>query len=328
MNRPPQEGAAEDGTPRLTPPPRAGSVARVCWLQDQRPMVKPWRITALLLALLPALAQPAAAGEFSAEEQKLVADIRQKMDQTTQLLIYAYENDEKMDLAEMKRLEVRFNELSRFFKNIPDRKYERRTGSFCVGVLSFAWSYWHYTVLYKEYKGTNLETALSVPKDREALKERQKGHLEGHFFDFQQCYIHLDQVPTRLEDKESAPKISITAIPSIRTNSLKLVRNIQYKLNSHDPGDFALLTKKADALYKNYYSISNLKIGGGLLCENFVDFPKHFIENYILRHGKISKNQKLPDSLFKIGYDGLLHNYYRDVKLCDDFVKEYKKKSP
>ena len=293
-------------------------------------MVLPWRITALLLALLPALAQPAAAGEFSVEEQKLVADIRQKMDQTTQLLIYAYENEETMDLAEMKRLEVRFNELSRFFKNIPYRKYERRTGSYCVIALGFAWSYWHYTVLYKEYKGTNLESALSVPKDREALKERQKGHLEGHFFVFQQCYIHLDQVPTGLEDEENARKISITAIPSIRKNSLKIVQDIQDKMNSHNPADFAPLIKRADALYKNYYSISNLKIveGGSPLCENFVDFPKHFIENYIFRYGKNSKSQKLPESLFKIGYNGLLHNYYRDVKLCDNFVKEYKEKRP
>ncbi|KJV08184.1 hypothetical protein VZ95_19430 [Elstera litoralis] len=292
-------------------------------------MVLPWRITALLLALLPALAQPAVAGEFSAEEQKLVADIRQKMDQTTQLLIYTYENEEKMDLAEMQRVMVGFRELAKWFENkIPDRTFERRTGSFCVGSASFASSYWRNTEYYYKYKGSEDGKYVGAPRTLKELKDRQKDLLEGHFFDFQQCYIHLDQVPTRLEDKESAPKISITAIPSIRTNSLKLVQNIQDKMTSHYPGDFAPLIKKADTLYKNYYSISDLKIGGGLLCENFVDFPKHFIENYILRHGKNSKNQKLPESLFKIGYDGLLHNYYRDVKLCDNFVKEYKRKSP
>ncbi|KJV07256.1 hypothetical protein VZ95_20120, partial [Elstera litoralis] len=106
-------------------------------------MVLPWRIIALLLALLPALAQPAAAGEFSVEEQKLVADIRQKMDQTTQLLIYAYENEETMDLAEMQRVLAGFSDLATWFsKKIPDQTFERRTGSFCVGAANFASSYW------------------------------------------------------------------------------------------------------------------------------------------------------------------------------------------
>jgi hypothetical protein len=302
------------------------------WLQDQRPMVKPWRITALLLALLlPALAQPAAAGEFSVEEQKLVADIRQKMDQTTQLLIYAYENEEKMDLAEMKRVLAGFSDLADWFgKKIPYRTFERRTGSYCAGAGASVWIYWSDTVSYYRFRGDDYAKHTGAALTLEILRESQKRSLEGHFFVFQQCYIHLDQVPTRLEDKENAPKINITVIPSIRKNSLKLVQDIHDKMNSHDPDDFAPLTKKADALYKNYYSISNLKIveGGSPLCENFVDFPKHYIENYILRHGKNSKNQSLPDSLFKIGYNGLLHNYYRDVKLCDNFVKEYKRKSP
>ncbi len=291
-------------------------------------MVLPWRITALLLALLPALAQPAAAGEFSAEEQKLVADIRQKMDQTTQLLIYAYENEEKMDLAEIKRVLAGFSDLADWFeKKIPDRTFERRTGSFCVGAASFAWKYWDQTESYYKYKGSEKGKYVGAPRTFKELKDRQKDLLGGHFFDFQQCYIHLDQVPTGLEDKEKAPKIGITSIQPIRNESLKLVQEIQDKMNSREIKNFNPLIGKANILYKNYHSIYNLKIGG-LFCENFVDFPKYFIENYILRHGVTAKTQKLPKTLFEIGYEHLLKNYYRDVTLCDNHVKKYKEKRP
>ena len=134
-------------------------------------------------------------------------------------------------------------------------------------------------------------------------------------------------MPTNIEDREKAPKIGITAIQPIRDESLKLVQEIQDKMNSRELKNFNPLITRANILYKNYHSIYNLKIGG-LLCENFVDFPKYFIENYILRHGVTAKTQKLPKTLFEIGYEHLLKNYYRDVTLCDNHVTEYKKKRP
>ena len=167
-------------------------------------MVKPWRIAALLLALLPALAQPAAAGEFSVEEQKLVADIRQKMDQTTQLLIYAYENEEKMDLAEIKRVLAGFSDLADWFeKKIPYRTFERRTGSFCAGAGSFAWSYWNNTESYYKYKGSEKGKYVGAPRTLNDLRERQRDLLEGHFLFFNNAiFISIKYQPfSKIEKK-------------------------------------------------------------------------------------------------------------------------------
>jgi hypothetical protein len=292
-------------------------------------MVPPWRITARIFALLPALAQPAAAGGFSVEEQKLVADIRQKMDQTTQLLIYAYENEEKMDLAEMKRVLASFRELSRFFSNIPDRKFERQTGSFCVGAASFVWSYWNYTALYKEYRGTSLEAALSVPKDQRALKERQKDLLEGHFWTFLKCRIHLQQISTQLEDKARAEKINIAAIAPIKKESSDLIKEIIKNKNVANETTLNDITKRAERLYRYYYPIHNIGISPGwLFCETLADKPFFIWKEYINRHGPNSKKEKLPTDLYNIGFNFLIAQYYTSVGLCDNHIEEYKKKSP
>ncbi len=291
-------------------------------------MVFPWRIAALLLALLPALAQPAAAGEFSVEEQKLVADIRQKMDQTTQLLIYAYENEEKMDLAEMQRVLVVFRELAKWFENkIPDRTFERRTGSFCVGSASFASSYWRNTEYYYRYKGSEDGKYVGAPRTLKELKDRQKDDLEGHFFSFHRCYIHLDQIPTEIEDIKIAPKININYIGAIRKNSLELVQEINNTIAVDNYNNIKKLLEKSENLYKYYHSIYNFKFDG-LMCQNLVYFPKYFMKDYILRHGETSRKEQLSPSLFKIGYNGLLYFYYRNVKLCDNHLKEYKEKRP
>jgi hypothetical protein len=315
----------------LTPPPRAGSVARVCWLQDQRPMVKPWQITALLLALLlPALAQPAAAGEFSAEEQKLVADIREKMDQTTQLLIYAYENEEKMDLAEMKRVLAGFSDLADWFeKKIPDRTFERRTGSFCVGAASFAWSYWNNTESYYKYKGSEKGKYVGAPRTLKELKDRQKDDLEGHFWVFLKCRIHLEQIPTQLEDKARAPKITLKSISLIREDSLKLMEFIQKNKDKTNEITDKKITLQSEKLFKKYHSIYNMKIGEGwLFCEALVDMPLFTWKEYIKRHGPSSKKDRLPTDLYHIGFDFMIKQYYKNVTLCDNHVKKYKEKRP
>jgi len=293
-------------------------------------MVKPWRITALLLALLPALAQPAAAGEFSVEEQKLVADIRQKMDQTTQLLIYAYENEEKMDLAEMKRVLKGFSDLAAWFsKKIPDQTFERRTGSFCVGSASFAWSYWHYTELYYRYKGSEDGKYVGAPRTFKELKDMQKDKLEGHFWDFLQCRIHLEQVPTQSEDKTQAKKIDIAALEPIRQESLELIDEIIKYKNTNDKIINNRINYKSENLYKNYYSIQNIGVSPGwLFCETFADKPLFIWKEYINRHGPNSKKEKLPIELYNIGLNFLIAQYYKSVGLCDNHVKEYKQKRP
>ncbi|WP_395831593.1 hypothetical protein [Elstera sp.] len=314
---------------RLTPPPRAGSVARVCWLQDQRPMVKPWRITALLLALLPALAQPAAAGEFSVEEQKLVADIRQKMDQTTQLLIYAYENEEKMDLAEMQRVLAGFGELSRFFSNIPDQRFERRTGSFCVGAGASVWIYWSDTVSYYRFRGDDYAKYTGAALTLESLRERQKRNLEGHFWSFLKCRIHLDQIPTQPEDETRAKKIKISAIIPIREESLKLMKLIEKNKENKNKAIDEAIALKSKQLFQNYYSIYNMRISdGSLFCEALVDMPLFVWKDYVKRYGPSSKTEQLRDDLYHIGFDFMIKQYYKSVTLCDNYVTKYKEKRP
>ncbi len=293
-------------------------------------MVKPGRIIALLLALLPALAQPAAAGEFSVEEQKLVADIRQKMDQTTQLLIYAYENEEKMDLAEMQRVLKGFSDLADWFeKKIPDRTYERRTGSFCVGSASFAWKYWHYTELYYKYKGAEDGKYVGAPRTLKGLKDRQKDLLEGHFWVFLKCRIHLEQIPTQLEDEALAPKITLKSIALIRRESLKLIDLIQKNKQNTDKLIDNQIIFHSEKLFQNYYSIYNMKIGeGSLFCEALVDMPLFVWKDYVKRHGPSSKTEQLRDDLYHIGFDFMIKQYYKSVTLCDNYVKKYKEKRP
>ncbi|KJV07257.1 hypothetical protein VZ95_20125, partial [Elstera litoralis] len=183
------------------------------------------------------------------------------------------------------------------------------------------------TESYYKYKGSEKGKYVGAPRTLNDLRERQRDLLEGHFFVFQKCYIHLDQAPTVLEDREKAPKITIEAIDLIREKSLELTQNIQNYMKDKKNKKLELILMQSNKLYVNYYSIYNLRIAS-LFCENFVDFPKYFIKDYIIRHGENSQNQKLPPDFFQIGYNALLNSYYRDVKLCDYHLKKYKEKNP
>ena len=122
-------------------------------------------------------------------------------------------------------------------------------------------------------------------------------------------------------------RLPFFTIDPIRKKSLELTQNIQEYMKDKKNKKLDSLLIKANSLYTNYYSIYNLRIAS-LFCENFVDFPKFFIKDYIIRHGENSQNQKLPPDLFQIGYNALLNSYYRDVKLCDYHLKKYKEKNP
>ncbi len=287
------------------------------------------RLFALTLLLLPL---PATAAEFSAEERQLVADIRGMMDKTTELLIYAYTNETRMDLAEMKRLEREFYRISRWFSaQIPYERYERRTGSFCQGAAYFAWSYWKDTTDYKEFNGTETQQIIGMPRNYQELKDRQKESLERHFRLFNRCDRHLDQIPTELEDQKNAKILPLEYMDIIRKESLTLFKSILNKRKIYNKDTIFDNQKQADEIYNYHHSLIKLikeNDNNGLSCSLYTDFPKYFISHYLLTYGNSNNPRSLPDSLFEIGYKGLTDAYYTAAKICDNQIEKYRKENP
>ncbi|MCK6444556.1 hypothetical protein [Elstera cyanobacteriorum] len=281
------------------------------------------------LLLLPL---PATAAEFSAEERQLVADIRRMMDKTTDLLIYAYTNETKMNLAEMKRVYKEFDQIADWFtEKIPYERYERRTGSFCHGAANFAWDYWKDTTDYKEFNGTETQKIIGMPRNYQELKDRQKESLEGHFNVFDQCAVHLDQVPTAREDREKARSLTLHDINKIRKSSTDLFRKIRSQTKPYDERKMKEFMRDSDEIYKNYHSIYNFiynKNLGGLSCLVYVDLPKYFISHFLLAYGSPESSKRLPDGLFNIGYNKLVNTYDEETKFCDMQIEKYRKDNP
>ncbi|MCK6444557.1 hypothetical protein [Elstera cyanobacteriorum] len=287
------------------------------------------RLFALTLLLLPL---PATAAEFSAEERQLVADIRRMMDKTTDLLIYAYTNETKMNLAEMKRVYKEFDQIADWFtKKIPYERYERRTGSFCHGAAYFAWSYWKDTTDYKEFNGTETQQIIGMPRNYQELKDRQKESLEGHFIVFNRCDRYLDQIPTELEDQKNAKTLSLEYMDIIRKESLTLFKSILNKGKFYNKNIILENQKQADEIYRHHHSLIKLikeNDNIGLACSLYTDFSKYFISHYLLTHGNPDNPRRLPDGLFEIGYKGLTDAYYTAAKICDNQIEKYRKENP
>ncbi|OYQ21538.1 hypothetical protein, partial [Elstera cyanobacteriorum] len=251
---------------------------------------------------------------------------------TTDLLIYAYTNETKMDLAEMKRLEREFYRISRWFSaQIPYERYERRTGSFCQGAATFAWDYWKDTTDYKEFNGTETQQIIGMPRNYQELKDRQKESLEGHFIVFNRCDRHLDQIPTELEDHRSARNLTLSDMDKIRPESTDLFTKIIKQKQPYDENNLKYLKKAANDIYKNYYGLYNLiyeKNLGGLSCLFYVNLPKYFISDYLLTYGNTKSSKRLPDGLFEIGYKTLTNLYREETKFCDMQIEKYRKENP
>ncbi len=287
------------------------------------------RLFALALLLLPL---PATAAEFSAEERQLVADIRRMMDKTTDLLIYAYTNETKMNLAEMKRVYKEFDQIADWFtKKIPYERYERRTGSFCHGAAYFAWSYWKDATDYKEFNGTETQQIIGMPRNYQELKDRQKESLESHFNVFNRCDQHLDEIPTELEAQKAAKTPPLQQMNIIKKESIALFKKILNVGKLHDNNTILDYQKKSDEIYRHHHNLIKLikeKDDFGLSCIIYTDFPKYFISHYLLTYGNPNNPRRLPDRLFEIGYNGLTKVYYTTAKICDNQIEKYRKENP